>query len=145
VRDQTTEEQAAIYRLSGDYNPLHIGLPPCLLFRPESLTFHSDPTIGKGAGFGGVILHGLSTFGFGARAVVSALAPNDPSALKFYGLRFTSPVKPGDGLETRIWEMGPGPDETTEVAFETKNVNTGKVVLGGGTAYVKKDSVKSKL
>jgi peroxisomal enoyl-CoA hydratase 2 len=92
-----------------------------------------------------VILHGLSTFGFGARAVLSALAPGDPSALKFYGLRFTSPVKPGDALETRIWELGPGPDGTTEVGFETKNVNTGKIALGGGIAYVMKGSVKSKL
>jgi peroxisomal enoyl-CoA hydratase 2 len=76
---------------------------------------------------------------------MSSLAPNDPSALKFYGLRFTSPVKPGDALETRIWEMGPGPDGTTEVSFETINLSTGKAALGGGIAYVKKGSVKSKL
>lgn len=86
-----------------------------------------DPSIGEAAGFGGVILHGLSTYGFAARAVLSAVGGNDPSALKYFGVRFTSPVKPGDALETSIWEVGPGPDGTTEVGFVTKNLKTGKV------------------
>lgn len=74
-----------------------------------------------------MILHGLSTLGFAARAVVSAVGGNDPSSLKYFGVRFTSPVKPGDALETSIWEQGPGPDGTTEVGFVTKNLKTGKV------------------
>ncbi|KAF9045430.1 peroxisomal dehydratase [Panaeolus papilionaceus] len=123
VEDQTTPEQAIVFRLSGDYNPLHI-----------------DPRIGKAAGFGGVILHGLSTFGFAARAVIKAVGGNDPNSLKLFGVRFTAPVKPGDKLETSIWEVGKGPKGTTEVAFVTKNLNTGKVVLGGGVAYVVKPS-----
>ncbi|EMD36906.1 hypothetical protein CERSUDRAFT_114818 [Gelatoporia subvermispora B] len=127
VRDQTTPEQAIIYRLSGDYNPLHI-----------------DPRIGQAAGFGGVILHGLSTYGFAARAILSAVGGNDPNALKFIGVRFTSPVKPGDALETSIWEVGVGPNGTTEVAFVTKNVTNGKLCLGNGVAYIKK-AEKSKL
>ncbi|KAJ7866600.1 peroxisomal dehydratase [Mycena olivaceomarginata] len=93
----------------GDYNPLHI-----------------DPTIGKAAGFGGVILHGLSTFGFGARALIKAVGGGDPRSLKFFGVRFTSPVKPGDALETEAWEVGPGPEGTVEVAFITKNLTSGK-------------------
>ncbi|RDB17077.1 putative enoyl-CoA hydratase 2 [Hypsizygus marmoreus] len=127
VKDQTTPEQALIFRLSGDFNPLHI-----------------DPKIGQAAGFGGVILHGLSTFGFAARGVIKAVANNDPTALKFFGVRFTAPVKPGDALETQIWEVGPGPAGTTEVTFITKNLTTGKVALGGGIAYIKK-SPQSKL
>ncbi|KDR77105.1 hypothetical protein GALMADRAFT_139128 [Galerina marginata CBS 339.88] len=125
VKEQTTPEQAIIFRLSGDYNPLHIGAhsPP-------------NPTIGQSAGFGGVILHGLSTFGFAARAVLKTAGANDPASLKLFGVRFTAPVKPGDTLETSIWEVGKGPGGTTEVAFETKNVGTGKVALGGGVAYV---------
>lgn len=91
------------------------------------LIFSTDPSIGKAAGFGGVILHGLSTFGFAARALLKAVANNDPKALKLFGVRFTAPVKPGDSLETQIWEVGPGPNGTIEVAFVTKNVNTGKV------------------
>jgi hypothetical protein len=87
----------------------------------------SDPKIGQAAGFGGVILHGLSTFGFAARAIIKVVAENDPTALKFFGVRFTAPVKPGDTLETQMWEVGPGPAGTTEVTFITKNVNSGKV------------------
>lgn len=98
----------------------------------------TDPRIGQGAGFGGVILHGLSTFGFAGRAVLKTVGASDPNSLKFFGVRFTAPVKPGDKLETSIWEVGNGPHGTTEVAFETKNLTTGKVVLGGGIAYVLK-------
>ncbi|KAJ6457780.1 peroxisomal dehydratase [Mycena vitilis] len=121
VQDKTSPEQAVIFRLSGDYNPLHI-----------------DPAIGKSAGFGGVILHGLSTYGFGARALIKAVGGNDPRSLKFYGVRFTAPVKPGDALETEAWEVGPGPNGTVELAFVTKNLTSGKVALGGGIAYIKK-------
>ncbi|PFH51168.1 hypothetical protein AMATHDRAFT_3299 [Amanita thiersii Skay4041] len=123
VRDQTTPEQAIAFRLSGDYNPLHI-----------------DPKIGQAAGFGGVILHGLSTFGFAARAVIKAVGGNDPKSLKLFGVRFTAPVKPGDALETQIWEVGPGPNGTTEVTFVTKNLSSGKIVLGSGIAHVVKPS-----
>ena len=98
----------------------------------------ADPKIGQATGFGGVILHGLSSFGFAARAIVSAVAGGDPNALRLFGLRFSSPVKPGDELETSIWEVGPGPDGTTELAFETKDVQSGKVCLSNGIAYVKK-------
>jgi peroxisomal enoyl-CoA hydratase 2 len=76
-----------------------------------------------------VILHGLSTFGFSARAVVSSIGGNDPNSLKFFGVRFTSPVKPGNEIETSIWEIGPRTDGTTEVAFITTNLTTGKVCL----------------
>ncbi|KAJ7742569.1 peroxisomal dehydratase [Mycena metata] len=129
VRDQTTKEQALVFRLSGDYNPLHI-----------------DPKIGQGAGFGGVILHGLSTFGFGARAIISAVGGGDPRSLRFFGVRFTSPVKPGDALQTEAWEVGAGPKGTVEVAFVTRNLTSGKVVLGGGVAFVvKKAGAQAKL
>lgn len=87
-----------------------------------------DPSIGHAAGFGGVILHGLSTYGFIARGLIKAIANNDPDALTQFGVRFTSPVKPGDALETHAWEVGPGPNGTTEISFITKNVTSGKVV-----------------
>jgi acyl dehydratase len=86
-----------------------------------------DPRIGQGAGFGGAILHGLCTFGFSARAIIETVGGKDPKSLKFFGVRFTAPVKPGDAIETQIWEVGPGPKGTTEVTFVTKNLNTGKV------------------
>ena len=76
--------------------------------------------------------------------MLSAVGGNDPNALKYFSVRFTSPVKPGDALETSIWEVGPGPSGTTELTFVTKNLGSGKVCLGAGVAYVKK-SEKSKL
>jgi len=88
-------------------------------------------------------LHGLSTFGFAARAVLKTVGDSDPNSLKFFGVRFTSPVKPGDRLETSIWEVGKGPKGTVELVFKTKNTTTGKVVLGNGVAYViKKQGAK---
>ncbi|KAH8984256.1 peroxisomal dehydratase [Lactarius akahatsu] len=119
VREKTLPEQALIYRLSGDYNPLHI-----------------DPTVGAASGFGGVILHGLSTFGFAARAILQAVGGNDPAALRYIGVRFTAPVKPGDELETRAWRVNNGPGDIAEIAFEVNNVTTDKIVIGGGFARV---------
>lgn len=89
-------------------------------------------------------MHGLSTFGFAARAIVSAVGAGDPDSLRLFGVRFSSPVKPGDELETSIWEVGPGPDGTTELAFVTKDLQSGKICLSNGIAYVKK-AEKSKL
>nr|GAT44872.1 peroxisomal dehydratase [Mycena chlorophos] len=126
--DKITPEQALIYRLSGDYNGLHI-----------------DPAIGQGAGFGGVVLHGLGTFGFSARALIKVVGGGDPKTLRLFGARFTSPVKPGDEIETQAWEVGKGPDGTVELAFQTKNLTSGKLAMGGGIAYVKKAAVKSRL
>lgn len=127
MNDQTTPEQAIVYRLSGDYNALHIGefLSVYAIQKTEYVIL--DPKIGNAAGFGGVILHGLSTFGFAARAILKAVGGNDPQALKLFGVRFTSPVKPGDALETQIWEVGTGPGGSTEVTFITKDLTSGKV------------------
>ncbi|KAJ7167444.1 peroxisomal dehydratase [Mycena crocata] len=121
ITDKTSPEQALLFRLSGDYNPLHI-----------------DPSIGNMAGFGGVILHGLSTFGFAARGLIKTIGNNDPRVLKLFGARFTAPVKPGDALETQVWEVGPGPAGSIEVAFITQNLTSGKIALGGGIAYIQK-------
>jgi hypothetical protein len=74
-----------------------------------------------------VILHGLSTFGFAARAILQAVGAGQPTALRYFGARFTAPVAPGDALETRAWEVKRGKDGTTEVAFEVTNTTTGKV------------------
>lgn len=82
----TSRAQAAIYRLSGDRNPLHI-----------------DPITARRAGHDRPILHGLSTMGLIARAVIHACAEGDAARLCEIGLRFTAPVFPGDTIETRIW------------------------------------------
>ncbi|KAI3478674.1 hypothetical protein L1887_59311 [Cichorium endivia] len=131
LAEKTTLQQAMLYRLSGDYNPIHI-----------------DGGLGKKVGLGGTILHGLCSFGFAARAVLKAVDPNDgvpanltnSSArheLEAFAVRFTSPVKPGDELETKVWIIGTK-DGKTEIAFEQFVEATGKKSLGAGYARVVK-------
>ena len=149
MRDQTFAEQAVAYRRSGDYNELHIStsLPAPLspLRRPilstprvcsssshrSNTSLLSDSVIGKAADFGGVIFGGLSTFGFGARGIVSAAGRGDPASLRLFGMQCAATVKPSGILETSIWEIGhasaPGHEGETEVAFVMRNVATGKV------------------
>ena len=118
---------------TGSVETTMVYISVCLFPSTQFVLSHStavDPKIGQAGGFGGVILHGLASYGFAARAVVSAVGGNDPNSLKFFGARFTSPVKPGDALETSIWEVGSGPSGTTEVAFVVKDLNTNKVREG---------------
>ncbi|GAA97273.1 uncharacterized protein L969DRAFT_42663 [Mixia osmundae IAM 14324] len=116
--DPTSAEQAILYRLSGDYNPLHI-----------------DPQIGQRLGFGGVILHGLCSYGFAARALVNRVAKGDSTRFKKMAARFTSPVKPGDTLETLIWtEKAQDGSGDISVGFVQRIKENGKLSLGGGVA-----------
>jgi len=89
VTETTREEQALLYRLSGDHNPLH-----------------ADPAIGEEAGFGLPILHGLCTYGYAGRAVLSEVCGGDPAKLKELRGQFRKPVWPGETLITRGWREG---------------------------------------
>jgi acyl dehydratase len=91
VTHQTLPQQALIYRLSGDRNPLH-----------------SDPDFAQAAGFDRPILHGLCTYGFAGRALLGALCHGDPARFGGMEARFAKPVFPGDALVTRIWEDDDG-------------------------------------
>jgi acyl dehydratase len=82
-------QAALIYRLSGDYNPLH-----------------SDPEVARKAGFSRPILHGLCTFGMAAHAVVKALCNYRADALRTMAVRFTSPVYPGETVRFQLWRDG---------------------------------------
>ena len=91
VSYETRPDQALLYRLNGDRNPLH-----------------SDPAFAEGAGFPKPILHGLCTFGFTGRALLHALCDGDPARFTGVGGRFSTPVLPGQTLDVHIWDQGDG-------------------------------------
>ncbi|KAI1856969.1 hypothetical protein JX265_008668 [Neoarthrinium moseri] len=126
--DQTTQETALLYRLNGDYNPLHA---------------HPEP--GKKMGFGGTIIHGLYSFNSTAHGLLQKLGGSDPKNIKEFQARFASPVKPGDKLVTQVWKTGEIKDGWEEIRFAT-SVEGGKVCLSNGRALMKVvGEAKSKL
>ncbi|BFZ57369.1 hypothetical protein PYCC9005_004421 [Savitreella phatthalungensis] len=130
AQDETklTQEQALLYRLNADYNPLH-----------------ADPSIGKRMGFPGAILHGLCTWNHAAVHVLRAFGGSDPANFKSFEARFASPVMPGTTLQTLMWEGKVDDQGFTEIIFVTKVKESGKVVLANGRARVKKAAAKSKI
>jgi len=89
--ERTALEQALLYRLSGDTNPLH-----------------ADPQFAKAAQLERPILHGLCTYGHAGRAVLKNAAGGDPRRLKSFAARFAGMVIPGDTLTTEGWQVEPG-------------------------------------
>ena len=108
----TRPDQALLYRLNGDRNPLH-----------------SDPQFAKLAGFDKPILHGLCTFGFTGRALLHAVCGSDPIRFKAIEGRFSQPVMPGETLDVKIWVDG------NEAIFQTwfddhVVIDAGKLTFG---------------
>jgi len=113
----TREDQALLYRLSGDRNPLH-----------------SDPWFARElAGFEKPILHGLCTYGFAGRALLGELAGNDAAKLTAVAARFSAPVFPGETLTTLIWRTEPGKAIYRTEASGPDGSNA-RVVLDDGVA-----------
>lgn len=106
-------QAALLYRLNGDYNPLH-----------------ADPEIAGKAGFKSPILHGLASYGIAARAVLKACDINDPSRLRSFGLRFSSPVYPGETIRTETWKDG------NEISFRVRVEERDVIVLNNGKATI---------
>jgi acyl dehydratase len=111
VEWSTRPEAALIYRLSGDYNPLH-----------------ADPAVARAGGFERPILHGLCSFGVTGWGLAKALAGGDATRLRSIGARFSSPVYPGETLRVEIWR------KSDAVQFRTRVVERDIVVLSHGTA-----------
>jgi len=109
---QVPLNQAALYRLLGDLNPLHI-----------------DPQAAALAGFDRPILHGLCTYGYASRAIINGLLDGDPDRLKEFATRFANPVYPGDRLTIKVWRQG----NNCFVAAETPNgpvLKNGRAIVG---------------
>jgi acyl dehydratase len=111
---KTLPQAALIYRLSGDYNPLH-----------------ADPAVAQRGGFDKPILHGLCTFGVVCRALVETVCDNDPARLTKMQVRFSSPVYPGETIVTEIWHGDAG-----AVSFRARVAERDVVVINNGLAGI---------
>jgi acyl dehydratase len=111
---KTLPQAALIYRLSGDYNPLH-----------------ADPETAKAAGFPRPILHGLCTFGIAGHALLRTLCAYDPARLKRMDVRFSTPVFPGETVRTEIWREGSG-----SFAFRCRIVERDVVAINNGLVEI---------
>ena len=109
----TRPEMALIYRLSGDYNPLH-----------------AEPAAAKAAGFDRPILHGLGTFGVSGHALLKTVCGYDPARLKSFSCRFSAPVFPGETIRTEMWRDGP------IVSFRARVVGRDVIAINHGRAEV---------
>ncbi len=114
VCDLATLPQAAlIYRLSGDYNPLH-----------------ADPAYAQKAGFKMPILHGRATFSIAGHAILKTCCGYDPARFKSMEGRFSSPVYPGETIRTEIWQDG------QVVSFRSTVPARGVTVINNGRAEI---------
>ena len=112
VEEITTEEQAVLYRLNGDRNPLHV-----------------DPDFSKMGGFKIPILHGLCFLGISGKHVYQTFGP-----IKSLKVRFAGPVIPGQKLRTEMWKEG------QKVIFQTKVMETGRLCIAGAGAELMSSS-----
>ncbi|MBB5048712.1 acyl dehydratase [Rhodopseudomonas rhenobacensis] len=110
----TRPDQALLYRLCGDRNPLH-----------------SDPEFARRAGFARPILHGMCTYGISCRGILQTYADYDPTAFRQHAARFSAPVYPGDTVTMELWKDG------NVISFQAKVnaravtvIKSGKTVLG---------------
>jgi acyl dehydratase len=105
----TRPDQAFLYALSGDRNPLH-----------------RDPRVATMAGFPRPILHGLCTYGTACRAIISTVCKYDPDRITGFDARFSAPVFPGETIVTEMWIDGP------VVSFRSKVKERDIVVINNG-------------
>jgi acyl dehydratase len=110
---KTLPQQALIYRLSGDYNPIH-----------------ADPVAARKAGFDRPILHGLCTMGVATRALIETYAPGEPERLTSMSVRFSKPVFPGETIVAEFFESG------AEIRFRCRLKERDAIVLDRGAATI---------
>jgi acyl dehydratase len=110
----TRPDQALLYRLNGDRNPLH-----------------ADPAFAKMLGFPRPILHGLCTYGITCRAVLQAYADFDPARIASHQARFSAPLFPGETVTVQLWREG------SEVAFQARVKDRDAVVIRNGRSELR--------
>jgi acyl dehydratase len=115
VTYQTRPEQALVYRLSGDRNPLHV-----------------DPKFAARGGFDRPILHGLCTYGVTGRALLHVLCDSEPARFRSMSGRFSRPVWPGESLTVSVWRE----DGSDTALFQTTK-DDGTVVIDRGRMQVR--------
>ena len=109
----TLPQAALLYRLSGDFNPLH-----------------AEPSVAREAGFEAPILHGLCTLGVAGHAILRTWCDYDPARFRSLDLRFSAPVYPGETIRTEMWR------DDGVVSFRARAVERDAVVLDHGRAEV---------
>jgi multifunctional beta-oxidation protein len=109
----TLPQQALLYRLSGDVNPLH-----------------ADPAFAKMGGFDAPILHGLCTFGYVGRAILGAFCDDDPARFKDFEARFVGVVYPGETIVTEMWR------EDDRILVRARTKERGELVINNAAATV---------
>jgi acyl dehydratase len=110
----TREDQALLYRLNGDRNPLH-----------------SDPESARRSGFPRPILHGLCTYGITCRAVLQAITGYDPQQILSHEARFSAPVFPGDTITVDLWKDG------SVISFEARVRDRNATVIKNGKTVLR--------
>jgi acyl dehydratase len=106
---RTRDDQALLYRLNRDRNPLH-----------------ADPAFAAKAGFDRPILHGLCSYGIACGAIIKALGGNTNERIKKFEARFSAPAYPGDNIETDLWI------ENSEISFRSRVPERNAVILNNG-------------
>ncbi|KAG0060049.1 hypothetical protein BGZ90_004227 [Linnemannia elongata] len=120
VTEKTGEDQAALYRLSGDWNPLHI-----------------DPEMAAVGGFEIPILHGLCSFGIAGKHIFNAYCNNDPNSFKNIKVRFAKTVNPGETLETSMWREG------DKVLFQVRAIERDAIVISSAAVELQGEASRS--
>jgi acyl dehydratase len=114
VEMKTLSQQALLYRLSGDRNPLH-----------------ADPSFARMGGFETPILHGLCTFGHVGRAILARFCANEPTRLRNFEVRFAGVVYPGETIVTEMWQEPAG-----RIVVQARTRERGELVINSAAATV---------